>query len=198
MDKKIDVWALRVNCNKDLVLRTEIDYFQTHFIGEKMVYNWVVPPVRIQGKSKRLRDFVSWMLSAPVISQRAKEALEPIIAPYVEMLPLVQLRGKQYYAVNVLRLVDCLDRKRSDIVYSPTDPGRIIDIFETFFITDYLEDVPIFKIPETRGEVYVTRPFVDVVIKNELAGAAFADPSKNPFGTILGRESCNVVPGVPE
>jgi len=194
----MDVWALRTNCDKDLVLRTEIDYFQTHFVGEKMSRHWTPPPIRIQGKSKRLRDFVSWMLSAPVVSQRAKEVLEPLIAPDVEILPLIQLRRKEYYAINVLRLVDCLDRKRSNIAYSPTDPSRIIYLSETFFLNDRLEDVPLFKIPETVGEVYVTRPFVDLVIKNELAGAAFADPSKNPFEAILGKVSSNVVPGIHE
>jgi hypothetical protein len=198
VNKKIDVWALRTNCNKDLGVRTEIDYFQTHFIGEKVFYHWTPPPIRIQGKSKGLRDFVSWMLSAPVVSQRAKEVLEPLISPYVEILPLIQLRGKQYYAINVLRLVICLDRKRSNIEYSPTDPSGIIYLGETFFLKGRLEDVPLFKIPETRGEVYVTRPFVDLVIKNKLAGAAFADPSKNPFEAILRKESSNVVPGVPE
>lgn len=187
MRKKIDIWALRTDCNKDMVLRTEIDYFQSYFIGERMAGNWTPPPLRIQGQRKRLRDFVSWMLSAPVISQHAKEILEPLIAPYVEILPLIILRGKQYYAVNVLRLVDCLDRAKSTIDYSPTNPSRIINIFETDFIEKQKGNVPIFKLPETKGEVYVTNSFVELAVKNRLEGADFADPSANPFSKLFHR-----------
>src|SRR2546425_5985240 len=106
----IRVWKLTTDSNQDVNLRTGIDYFQTHFVGESMQEGWTSPGIRISGRSKRLRDFLSWMSSAPVISEKAKDALEDLIRPYAEILPLIELRGKLYYAVNVLKTVDCLDR----------------------------------------------------------------------------------------
>src|SRR6266404_3381978 len=95
--QELPVWKLTTDSNRDLNLRTEIDYFQTHFVGKSMRDDWQPPLLRISGKSKRLRDFVSWMSSAPVISANARQALEGLIAPYVEILPLIELRGNLYH-----------------------------------------------------------------------------------------------------
>jgi len=193
----LHIWKLTTDSNQDLNLRTELDYFQTHFVGISMKGDWVPPLLRISGKSKRLRDFISWMTSAPVVSDKAKKTLEELIAPYTEILPLIELRGKQFYAVNVLKLVNCLDRKRSDIFFSPND-GRIVRVRKSFFLEDRVPDIPIFKVPEDAGQVFVTRSFVDAVIANGLRGAAFADPGVSPIAAIFQRRSHNVVPGVPE
>ena len=40
------------------------------------------------------------------------------------------------------------------------------------------------------------QPFVDRVIQCKLTGAKFADPSINPWASVVKGESCNVVPGV--
>ena len=49
-----EIWKLLSGNDPDLVIRTEIDYFQTHFVGKPMS-EWKAPSIRIQGKSKRLR-----------------------------------------------------------------------------------------------------------------------------------------------
>lgn len=192
------IYRLFTDCNKDLGLRTDLDYFQSHFIGKPMAANWKPPAVRILGKSKRLRDFVAWMLKAPVISEKAKNALQPLIAPHAEILPLIELRGKMFFAVNVTTLVACLDKEKSDILYAPDEPGRILNISRYFFNESRVKPVPIFKLLEFPIDVFVTRPFVDAVISNGLRGAAFGDPSVSPFDAILAGRSHNVVPGVPE
>ena len=88
-----EIWKLLSGNDPDLVIRTEIDYFQTHFVSEPMS-NWKPPSIRIQGKSKRLRDFVSWMNSAPVLSQKAKDYLEPLIGAHCQFFPVIELRKK--------------------------------------------------------------------------------------------------------
>src|SRR6266516_7649114 len=148
--QNLPVWKLIASSKRDLTLRTEIDYFQTHFVSKSMIRDWQQPLLRISGHSQRLRDFVSWMSSAPVISANAKKGLEDLISPYVEILALLELRGKLYYAINVLKLVDCLDRERSDILYSPVD-GGILQVRRSIFRTDRLLDVPIFKLPDDVG-----------------------------------------------
>ena len=101
-----NIWSLRSADKGNLsLIPHDLDYFQNHFVGKAMTEQWNPPPVKISGKSLRLRDFVSWMVQAPVISERAKVSLQPVLGEHVEFLPLLKLRGIPYYAVNVLELV---------------------------------------------------------------------------------------------
>ena len=170
------VWELATESNKDVVIRTDLRYFRTHFVGKSMADTWEVPELDIQGKRKRLRDFVSWESSAPVISERAVEALRPLLEPHVEFLPLVKLRRKQLYAVNVLTLVDCLDWERSEVHFGSDDPNRVVMIWKASFDPARVQDVPIFKLPRYTGATFVRRPFIDAVLEAGLQGAYFVDP----------------------
>ncbi len=81
----------KAQANYTLVLGTDIEYFQDHFLAKPLADQWKPPPMRIQNKSRPVRDFVSWMMSAPVISERARGALEHLF-----FLPLIELRRKLY------------------------------------------------------------------------------------------------------
>jgi hypothetical protein len=183
-----------------MVIRTHIDYFQTHFVAQLMAQSWQPPAIRIEGKSKRLRDFVSWMNQVPVISEKARITLEPLLGKNCEILPLTELRGKPYYGVNVLTVLDCLDHACSDILYAPDDPMKILRISRYVFDLEKVpRHIPIFKIPDDNfGSVFVQQPFVDLVIENGLCGASFEDPSVEPFAKIIRGESLNVVPELPQ
>lgn len=191
------VWILRPDPNKDLSLQSDLEYFQDRFVGRPMQV-FQAPEIRVLGKTKRLRDFVSWMLTAPVISEKAKIALNSLIHPYAQIFPLIDLRGKQYYTINVTALSDCLDVLRSEVLWSVDDPTRIRHIKRHFFTEEKIPIYPIFKLTLHPTLVFVTRPFVDCVIENGLRGAAFADPSKNSLDAIMEGRSLNVVEGVPE
>ena len=171
----INVWVFRPDGHHDMVLRTDLNYFKTHFVGESMKATWVPPQFEIIGKSKKLRDFVSWMLQAPVISERAKIALEPLVGRYAEILPLTQLRNRMFYGVNVTKFIDCLDLEKSDVVYS-ADESRVMHVWSYVFHQSKLEDVPIFRLPHG-GHIFVTQSFVDAVQKSGLQGAKFTDPA---------------------
>jgi len=191
------VYILRSADRRNLSLvPDDLDYFQSHFVGESMAEHWQPPPVVVSGKTLRLRDFVSWMLQAPVLSTRARISLEDLIGCYVEFLPLVELRGMSYFAINIVKLLDCLDRAKSDIIFSPSRPGQILGVNSYQFLSERLEAVPIFKIPDDPSAVFVTRPFIDAVIQCRLTGAKFADPSVSPWVAAAQGESCNIVPGV--
>lgn len=192
------LFKLGADCEKDVNLRTPIDYFKDHFVAREMALQWTSPPIRIQGKSKRLRDFVSWMSAAPVISEKARQALDSLITRHCEILPLIELHGKSHYALNVLTQVDCLDRERSDILYAENDPAHILRVKSYVLIPERVpEHVSIFKIPEDLGCVFVTQRFVDTVIANKLRGASFEDPTADPFAKFARGEPLNVVPGLP-
>ena len=141
----IDVWRLGLDSDKDMgLLPHSLDYFNRHFIGKPMAKNWKAPPIVIDGKSKRLRDFVSWMSGAGVVSEAAKRALEPLISPYVEILPLTELRGKPFFAINVTCIIDCMDRKKS------VERGGKNVFGEVHFLPSRLKEIPIFKLTTPR------------------------------------------------
>jgi hypothetical protein len=67
-----------------------------------MAGTWEVPPVSVHGKSYKAADFVGWMLTAPVVSERARDALSDLCGRLVEFLPFHAIRGEPYFALNVL------------------------------------------------------------------------------------------------
>jgi hypothetical protein len=195
-EMKREVWLLYLSSKKNIgLIPHDLNYFQTHFIGKPMGRRWKPPPVRITGKSKRLRDFAPWMHSVPVCSDKAKAYLEPIVGSDAEFLPLTRIKERPYYALNILRLMDCLDEEKSDIVFSSSEPKHILDIKTYSFVGDKLEDASIFRVPFPTSMVFVTRKFVDVVIANKLSGANFCDPSINCWNYVFGRTVANTVPG---
>jgi hypothetical protein len=195
----MSAWIFKAEANRRLTLRTQIDYFQEHFVGKAMDSSWTPPPIRIEGKSLPVRDFVSWMMSAPVISEKARGVLQPLLIEHCEILPLIELRRKMYYAINVLTMVDCLDEEKSDILYAPDDPEYVLSISRFILRENKIPgDVAIFKIPQDVGVVFATKRFVDAVKANQLRGAMFLDPAASQFGKLLSGESLNVIPDLPQ
>lgn len=189
----MSVWQLWSNTKRAVSLQTDISYFADHFDGAPMPKDWTPPEIKVVAPSQRNTDFISWLATVPVVSEKAKEALSSLIGPYVQFLPLIKLK-KQYYAMNVIHLVDCLDEETSRVTYR--DDGTILNVYECFFKEDRLIEVPIFKLPNYTNSVFVTRSFVDCVIDNRLRGAQFQDPSQDYFGLIMQGKPINCVPEV--
>lgn len=182
---KSDICRIEFDSKKTLVLRTDLDYFQDHFIGKRLIENWNPPDINVLGKSKKLKDVISWMHKAPVLSERAKDILAPLISPYAEFLPLIVLYGNNYYALNVVNLVECLDYERSEILFAPDEPSRILSISRTYFIENKLDTSPIFKISEWPSYVFVRRSFMDKVLENHLTGFIFVEPQIDPLESLI-------------
>jgi hypothetical protein len=110
----------------------DLSYFHSHFICEPMSDCWHLPPVMRHGTSYRAADFVLWMLRAPVVSERAKDALSQLCADLVEFLPFHPIKGAAYFTVNVLSRDD-----RHPIC--KTDPGSVVFVDERFgaIVRDY-------------------------------------------------------------
>lgn len=194
----LDVWTLWDNGDKYVSIEPyDLPYYQEHFIGKRMFNTWEPKPFELLGKSKPMADIIGWMLSAPIMTEKAVNALAPLIGEYVEFLPFGKLRKKEVFAVNVLFSVDCLDYDKTEVVYFDKGRTGAYDINQFYFDAALVPDVPIFKAPDGGGMIFVRRPFVDAVIMHQLRGFQFADPSVNPFLSIALR-NINVVPGVPE
>src|SRR5438045_3641668 len=84
--------------------------------GVPCATGWRPIRVNVDATAGGAGDFPSLQEGAvPVFSERALDALGPLIQGRIEALPIVHPNG-QYFLINVLDIVDCLDESRSGIV----------------------------------------------------------------------------------
>lgn len=177
-----DVYALYIDSNKSLNVYLDDekfdDFYEKNFRGMKMAKNWASPPLKLSGATLPLKDFVSGILAAPLVSENARITLVPILTSYVEFLPAIKLRGIPYYFLNVIKMVDCLDIKNSEIDYTSDNSGRILNVRQFSFVQTKLPNAPIFKVPEDPGIIFVRDPFIKVILNNKLTGIGVQNPSQ--------------------
>lgn len=163
-------------------------FFDNRFNCKPLGDDWSIPPAEIEGRSKPLADFVSWMSMAPVVSERARDLIEDLAGNDVEFLRFHELKGKPYFVMNVLRCENYLDKEKS--VFA--------EFHERFiFKADLPGDLPpIFKCPGRWSEIFVTAEFAEMIVANRLRGAALADPAETTMPLILANAEINRYPGL--
>lgn len=198
----INVWRLTVGGRKYLgLIPHDLSYFNANFNGAHISLPWEPPPVEIDGKSKKLPDFVSWMKCVPVVSDRAKLVLEQVAKDQIQFLPFHDIKGKKYYALNVVNIEHhVLDKAKSSIFFAST--GAAISLDKAVFINPLPSNLPpIFKVEadgEIFGDIFVSRIFADIAIQHQFTGIALADPKLDPLDELLSNRPANVVPGIAE
>jgi len=111
----------------------------------------------------------------PVMSQRAWDALRPLIGYCCEPLPIIHPSGQPFYIIHVMETIDALDDERSELRQSQID-GRVNRIFKYAFRKDLLASKHIFKLPtKSGGELLVDDEFRKAVEQHGLQGLLF-DP----------------------
>ncbi|MGB8454764.1 MAG: DUF1629 domain-containing protein [Anaerocolumna sp.] len=110
----------------------------------------------------------------PIVSFKAVECLKEILEKNVEILP-VYIDEQEFYLINALEVLDCLDHEESDIRYfSGTE--RIRGINKYVFIEQKLIGKNVFKIKEQKKVgPFVTDKFKEVVEKSGLEGFEFRE-----------------------
>lgn len=133
-------------------------------------------------KCKSIRDKKERVLgdypyfTVPAISERAKNLLETQFSGYAQIFPLETGRLGQYYFLNILNILDCLDKERSEIECLPSS-GKIFEIKKWKFndtLTD--ENSKIFIIKNQMGErFYVNEDVKKIIEDNSLKGFMFKE-----------------------
>ncbi len=82
------------------------------------------------------------------------------------------MRIGNFWAVNVLEVLDCLDHSLSEFEYLAS--GNLKHITRYVFKPNCIENKPIFKIPERKGkQIFVSDEFKALVENNGLKGLTF-------------------------
>lgn len=101
--------------------------------------------------------------SIPMMSQRAWNALRPLIGDCCEALPIAYPTGEPFFLIHVMQTIDSLDADRSEVRRSKID-GRISRIYKYKFRNELLRGKHIFKLSrESGGELFVDDEFRKIV-----------------------------------
>ena len=145
----------------------DIEFYRM-FDGTSLKSGWKKLKVRRMEPEKQLELGDAPGFVTPIFNEKALKILSPLIDDQVEYLPL-DLDGIEYYAVNVLAVVDAVDYEKSKIVKFSS--GRIMCFEEYSFIRDKIQGINIFKIPDEReGDAFVSETFKNAVEDNQLRG----------------------------
>ena len=150
------VYALFINLDQCVDYRfdayEEMDYwddFLAHnFKGKALPADWKLPKHTVGHSGSGLNDFVQGYTGAPFVSARAKHALMPVLQAEAEFRSIGPILGRDYYVMNVLNVVNCLDEGASDIVQA--EDGRVLSLRQARFVAGLVPDAAVFKVPRTR------------------------------------------------
>lgn len=193
------IWLLRAGNDKKYMglvgYIRDHSYWDRYFHAQPMPDDWALPPLQVLGKSKKLGDFVGWMLQAPIVSERAYALLQSVVGNDVQFVRFHDLRGKPYYGMNVLRVEKSfLDVRRSDCDHRPD--GDVAICSRYVFKENLLDRLPpIFKIHPT-SSVFVARRFAEAIIGNRLTGFCLQDPGQDAIRLMAKGVPLNAYPGL--
>ncbi|MGO4269247.1 DUF1629 domain-containing protein, partial [Paenibacillus sp. TAF58] len=120
-----------------------------------------------------------------MFNDKALNTLHELIEGNIEVLPYFHPKDT-YYAINVLNVVDCLDRSVA-VLNIDEKYNKVRNINKYAFHKDRIEHEIMFKIPEkVYSEIFVTDIFVEKVKQAGLTGFRFAEiwDSENEYWPI--------------
>lgn len=152
---------------------------ETNFKGDSKIPLWT-PPILYTNNKRKYNDFPRYLSGHPIISEKVKDILLPIIAEEVETLPLAHPDLKMFM-LNITNIIDCVDYRRS--VIKLTGKGNFARFIKLIFdFSKIPESTYMFKIKETAiVQVFVTEKFKELVEFHGLKGLDFSEVYDSGF-----------------
>jgi hypothetical protein len=140
------------------------------FTGESRAASW--RPLRVEAIPSGPRgDFPLLASHVPVFSRRALDVLGDLVAGDAEALPL-DFPETEYYALNVLDPLDCIDEERSEI--ERFSDGTVMFVSRYVFFRGCTQGRALFKVRSTElQDVFVSDDFRRRVEEHGLRGLRF-------------------------
>lgn len=129
------------------------------------------PLIFIKKKQRKNPDFLSIAGVGIVMTQRAIDALKPLIKDSVEILPLKSLRQPMYF-VNILESLDCLDEEKTVFRLSAVTKKKV-GITKFAFDSDKIHNKHLFKIKGFWYNTFVSDEFQKICKEHDLQGVDF-------------------------
>jgi len=125
----------------------------------------------------RLVDFVANHIRYLIVSEKVKQVLQQEGVENSEYLPVSiydqkkRLVSSDYFILNVLGTVDCLDHEKSQYKRSRISPERIRHFDKVVLHEDKVPgDVRIFRLKDRPAMIFIRVDLLDAFKKNKLTG----------------------------
>ena len=176
-ENNVRIWKLKFEVDRfDNIIskqKMDIDEIQS-FKGSSKINSWIPKTViRMEPEKKlSLSNAPGFYPHLPVFDRSALDVLLPLIKDSVEVLPLI-FSEKELFAINIVRILDCIDREKSDCVMFP-DMKRIARFKKYSFYEEKVGGENLFKIKEEPlGWSFVSDTFRNCVQSHNLTGFKF-------------------------
>lgn len=133
-------------------------------------------------KDITLSDNLDNMDRLLVVSKRLKEFVERSNARQVEYLRVTIINHKnrvasdEYFIINPLSIVDCIDKKKSDLLWNAIDPLKIASCDRLVLNPRSFENEPaLFRLKHLEHAVMVDRKLVDAITGEGFTGIRFTE-----------------------
>lgn len=156
------------------------DFFHNIICNNQKIeyFNYDIKCKTIRDKKERiLGDYPCF--TVPVLSKTAKDLLEPYISNYVQMFPLNTGKLGKYYFLNIINVLDCLDKEKSVIQYLPS--SEVIYKINQWYFNKVLtiENSRFFIIQNQIGErIYINEEIKNMIEEHQLKGFIFKEVGK--------------------
>ena len=119
--------------------------------GVRKLSTWRPLPLFVEKPERQKGNFAHlWGFEDFAIDSRACEILRPILEQTCELLPFLPYEGHQYYRVNILNTVDCLNQEKTKWRMRPN--GKRSNGIEEFqFDLTRVGHHSLFKLPKRTG-----------------------------------------------
>lgn len=188
-------WQLNIVGNRRASLQpTRLDDMQ-RFNGQSEREGWTgPPPYTVLNARHGFKDWVNFNpTGAFVVSIEAKAFIEKhLLTDGVEFLSFGQLSGRDYYLLNVTRIVDAVDFDRSDISFaSPQAQGTA----KAIVLKDAVPaNTCFFKLERLRSDVFIQDEWAARLATSGLTGFGLTRLETDVFKMILRGEDLNEHP----
>jgi hypothetical protein len=128
-------------------------------------------PAKVRKNRGKPVDFIGLMGLGLAFSDRAAEALAPLVGDTIELLPLAYDGPGRFQVVNMLAIVDCLDEERS--ITDRYSDGQISSVKKYIFKPGSTDGHHLFKCKQCLLHDLVSAEFKALVEEKGLVGAYF-------------------------
>lgn len=119
-----------------------------------------------------LSDFIGNSELSIIASSEVKNIIQQVCGEHCEYLPVAienhkgRIASTDYFYINPLGTIDCLNKSLSDIDY--TDDGKVIDVDEFVLDKSKIDQMPdLFRVPEKDSSYFINQRLVDEIRKQK-------------------------------
>jgi len=176
----LKIWSFAINSfdysKYTLVDQKDRAYFKKNVTpaiikGEKIGKTWK-PLIYLKKEQRKKPDFLTIEDVGIVMTQRAIDALNPLLGKSIEKLPLVTFKQAMYF-VHITESLDCLDDEKTEYRLSAVTQTKV-GINKFAFDVGKIKNKHIFKIKGFWYNTFVSDEFQKICKENDLQGVDFA------------------------